>query len=117
MDILLELERLAAAFPWDRVNVEIHREPNGETRFVVYVPSNEACGFYDSIYVGASSMQAAVDRAISEHAHTRDPKIMQERAIKAMEEKLAKLRAANFDFPPYVPNRAIAQHIKPTVDI
>lgn len=37
LDIIGQLERLAEACPWDRVDVWVQREPEGKYSFVAYI--------------------------------------------------------------------------------
>lgn len=117
MDILVGLEKLAAAFPWDSVSIEVHRKPEGKLRFVVYIPDNRDCGILGSVYISGDKLPEAIDRAIAENSAIRDPRVSRDRAIEELKQQIAKMEAANFEFPPYVPNRELAQFVKPTLDI
>lgn len=117
MNISVELERLAAAFPWETVRIEIHREPQGEIRYSIYLRSNSEIGLLDSVYLDGASLPEIVDRVIKDHSADRDPNLIRDKAIAELQNQIAKLKAATFEFPPYVPNRELAQFVKPTLDI
>lgn len=107
--ILIELERLAAAFPWEDVGVTINRKPEGDLSFTAVIHGNRE--FATSLEVEtARELSAAVDRIIVIYSSKRDPKIQREKKIEELKEQIRKLEAVRLLFPPYVPNRELAQH-------
>ncbi len=122
-EILVQLERLAQAFPWGEVTIWINRAPEGQIRFQAYVPGDY--GVVESLCESGDSVIEAVDRA-ARRSHERDPEAMRRKAIEDLKEKLAKMQEKVFGLPPYVPNRELCernpvlQHTikySPTVDV
>ena len=58
-EIKATLETLAAALPWDRVQLEITRAPEGALRFVAWALPDETLGFG---YVNARSEERRVGK-------------------------------------------------------
>lgn len=106
---MIQLERLAQAFPWDEVQIQITRKPEGATRFLVWISSDEARGV-DSVCVSADNPGEAVGRAIAEQKDNRDPELSRKRAIARLQAQLEKLKALRFEIPPYRPNRELCEH-------
>ena len=106
LEILENLERLAQAFPWDEVEIVLHRKPEGTYRFSVYMPTRD--GVDDSLFESGDVLTAVVQRALA-RKQERDPEIMRRKAIAKLQEKLSKLQTAVFGLPPYVPNRELCE--------
>lgn len=115
-DITGAVERLAAAFPWDKVELDIHREPQGNYYFVAWVPQNEKFGF-PSIIGTDNSLTAAVDKAIAQ-VGGRDPEIARQNKIRELQEAIVKLQAVVIGLPPYRPGRELGRIPSPvSVDV
>lgn len=105
--ILEQLERLGAAFPWDRVQITVERAPEGELKFSAYIPSNDKFAWPSHFSFSNPTLEAAVDTAIAT-SPPRDPAKTRDAKIKELEETIVKLRAVDIGLPPYVPNRELA---------
>lgn len=121
IDIIGEIERLAAACPWDHVEIWIKREPEGTFSFTGYVPENEKYGFPSVWGSNHETPQEAVDQIIKQTG-SREPEIQRKRKIAELQEKIAKLEAVVIGLPPYRPNRELtngepAIKAQPTVDV
>lgn len=110
-EILIALEALAAAFPWDKVQLNIEREPQGAIRYVVWISDNEKLGFTGYVHASANEPQTAVDSAIRNYAEERRPEVTRQKMIDEYKDKIAKLEAMQIGIPPYVPNRELAQFV------
>lgn len=107
-DPLAELERLAAAFPWDNVQLNVTRQPEGTFHWVAWLNSNPKFGF-DSELACGSTAQQVVDRLIEQNTGKRDPEKARAAKVAELKEQIRKLEAVVLAFPPYVPNRELAQ--------
>lgn len=119
IDILGELERLAASFPWDSVDLWVKREPEGSLDFTAYVRDNPKFGF-KSIFGSGPTAEAAVDDAIKiadSAPLKRAPEACRQAKIKELQEQVAKLMSVEIGLPPYIPNRELAQYVNRTVDV
>lgn len=103
-EIYQQLERLAEAFPWDRVDIWIERAPEGVYRFTAYIADNQKTGA-KSIFTNGASAAEAVDDAIKQ-APSHDPEQSRLARIKELEHELARLQVRQFGLPPYrAPNQ------------
>lgn len=115
LHIIEQLERLAAAFPWDPVELDLKRTPEGEYRFVAYLSENEKFGF-PSIYASGESPEDAVSQTIRA-GKDRDPEIARRKKITDLQEKIEKLQALVIGLPPYRPGRELTLNVPATVDV
>lgn len=116
IDIIGELERLAAACPWDNVDIWICRKPEGAYRFVAYIRDNGKLGLPGAFGHGASPKEA-VDDALKETAN-RDPEIMREKKIAELCDQIERLQEVVIGLPPYRPNRELAYiNVPDTVNV
>lgn len=120
VDIIGELERLAAGCPWDRTAIWINREPEGTVNFTAYVSDNEKFGFRCVFGHGATPAEAVSD-ALKE-CNTRLPEIARDLKIAELQEQIAKLQSVVIGMPPYRPNRELsngepAVKVTETVDV
>ncbi len=107
-NVMYHLERLATAFPWDKVELEIERKPEGELNVCAQIHSNDDMGFPFQCHY-SETVEHAVDELIRRQQAQRDPEILREKKLKQLREQIAKLEAADFSIPPYVPNRELAE--------
>lgn len=120
LDIIGQLERLAEGFPWDEVELSLKRKPEGEIRFVVYIPRNEQFGF-ESIFGFDQTPEQAVTQALS-RAGARDPDLARNAKIVELRQQIEKLQAVVIGMPPYRPNRELSNgepaiRVNETVDV
>jgi hypothetical protein len=120
IDMIVEIERLAEAFPWDPVQLEIRRTPEGTFNFCAYVPRNEKFGFESVIRVDGTP-QAAVDDCLL-HAPSRNPAKAREQKLAELKAQIEKLQAVVIGMPPFRSNRTLcngepAIEVKETVDV
>lgn len=114
-DILGQLERLAASFPWDQVAIWATRQPEGQITFNAILQNNPKFGFsFDS--TSADTPEAAVDQLIRDNPN-RDPEPARQAKIAELREQIQKLEAVVIGLPPYVPNRELSQFVNRTVDV
>lgn len=106
IDILVQVERLAAACPWDKVDLWVCRAPEGNYDFTAYIPRNSNYGFLDIFGRGATP-EEAVNDAIKQ-AGLRDPDSSRRRKIEELKEQIEKLQAVVIGLPPYRPNRELS---------
>jgi hypothetical protein len=106
--LFAELERLAAAFPWQSVDIWLRREPAGEVKYTAYIHANEAVGIRSDSST-ADTPQAAVDRIISDNQHN-SPEEARTKKIAELQEQIRKLQSVEIGLPPYIPNRELAAH-------
>lgn len=104
--ILAALERFGAMFPWDKVQIWIGREPGGRIEFTAYLSSDADRGLGSAFGYGAT-IEEAIQKCKAD-AGNRDPEQSCQNKIRELEEKLRKLRAANFGDPPYRPGYHLA---------
>ena len=105
IDILVQVERLAAACPWDKVDLWVCRAPEGNYDFTSYVPENSRYGF-PSIFGRGATPEEAVNDAVKQAA-LRDPDSSRRRKIEELKEQIEKLQAVVIGVPPYRPNREL----------
>jgi len=115
-DILVQLERLAASFPWDYVDLWTRRWPEGNIEFTAYVAPSEKMGMNNSVFGHGKTAETAVNDAIKQ-AGSRDPEELRRKAITELKEKIAKLESMEFGLPPYIPNRELAEFVKAPIDV
>ena len=120
MDIIEQVERLADACPWDKVELWVCRQPEGDYGFTAHVDKNEKFGF-DYIFCSERTAVEAVDRAIEE-AEGRNPSEARNKKIAQLREQIEKLQSVVIGMPPYRPgseltNGEAAITIKETVDV
>lgn len=108
INIVGELERLAAAFPWDTVEIQIDRTPEGEYSFWAWLKGNSAFGFESDLERGESPSEA-VDGLINKYAGKRDPEIRRTKKIAELQAQIEKLQAVVIGLPPYIPNRELVE--------
>jgi hypothetical protein len=106
IDIIGELERLAAAFPWDSVDLWITREPEGRCKFTAYIRDNAKFGF-PSLSGWGDTPSEAVDCAVTEAAN-RDPERARKQKLAELKAQIEKLHAVVIGLPPYRPNRELS---------
>ena len=112
MEIIEQLERMAAAMPWDRCDIWISREPEGQYKFTAYVPCNDKFGF-ESVFGRGDTPLDAVDDVIKQ-AGVRLPESARDRKIEELKAQIAKLQSVVIGMPPYRPNRELSEG-KPTI--
>ena len=106
--IIEALETLAAAFPWDKCDIWISREPEGQVTFTGYVPANQELRA-ESVFGHGANPAEAVSHAIKTASPARrDPEIMRQQTIREMEEKLEQLKGVVIGLPPYRPGYYLA---------
>lgn len=116
IEILTQLERLAASFPWDTVCIKIERTPEGKMDFTPMVSRNEKFGFPFDCGFG-SDLNTAVERLIQGQEGKRDPETAKEKKIAELKEQIAKLQQVVLGVPPYKPNKELAQFVNPTIEV
>lgn len=120
IDVIGELERLAAACPWEGVEITIRRKPEGIYDFVVYLSTSEQYGFH-SLWTSGPTPGEAVANAIKQSGD-RTPHEARKKAIAELKEKIAKLEAVVIGLPPYRPNRELSNgepaiQAQPTINV
>lgn len=116
--VMCELERLAAAMPWDVVELTLRRQPGGKITYSAYLTPHEQFGWDSAYAFTKDSPEQAVDQILRENQARRSPEVTRDVEIKKLEEKIAKLRAVEIGMPPYVPNRELSQFsVNRTVDV
>ena len=100
-DIIGQAERLAAAFPWDKTEVDLSRTPEGEYSFMAIVRPNDKFA-WPSIYAFGDTISKSVDSAIKQ-SEERDPEAGRKAKIVELEESLKKLKEVVLTIPPYRP--------------
>lgn len=120
MQILETLETVAAAFPWDTIEIQIDREPEGKCHFSFWLKANAKYGFNYEVATG-DTVQEAAARLIEQQAGKRDPDRQRKEKIAELRKQIQQLQAVIVGLPPYRPNRELAQvnipAAKVTVDI
>lgn len=105
LNLLEQVELLAAACPWDQVSIEVKRTPEGVYSFFGWLPANEKLGFE---CVGASGETPEdVVKSLIMQTGGRDPELARKRAIEELEKKIAAFRAVIIGPPPYRPGRSL----------
>ena len=120
MDIIEQVERLAAACPWDKVELLVCRQPEGDYRFTAHVNKNEKFGF-DYIFCSEATASGAVDRAIKE-AEGRNPEQARKKKIADLKETIERLQSVVIGLPPYRPGSELTNGeasitVRETVDV
>lgn len=118
LNILAELERLGAAFPWVEVDLWAQRKPEGALRFTACVWGSSERGT-ETIWGHGDSPADAVNEAVKE-CEKHDPEIARTKKIAALKVQIAKLEAVVIGLPPYRPNRELAAGVltvPETVDV
>lgn len=116
ISIFAALERLAAACPWDRVDIWVERAPKGEILYHAIVHDNQQFGFPFLAGTSEKDPEEAVD-ALLRRVEDRDPENARNAKIAELKSLIQKLNAVTVGQPPYVPNRELAQFAKRTVDV
>lgn len=114
LEILEALETLAAAFPWDTVEIQVDRAPAGTMCFSAWLRTNSQFGFSCELACGDSPGEA-VARLIKTQSGKRDPDKQRKKKIAELREEIEKLQAVVIGLPPYKPNRELAQVNLPPV--
>ncbi len=115
LNILAELERLGAAFPWEKVELQIDRRPEGEVSFIAYLSSDSDAG-RDYLFARGASPAEAVDNAIKQGTG-REPEAFRQKRLAQLRESIRKLEAAEIPaMPPYRPNRELAAGVLTVAD-
>lgn len=99
--IIEGLETVAAAFPWESVEIWIRREPNGDCSFVVYLNGNKEIGL-DATSFSRRTVAEAVEEALRDK-DKRDPEIARLQKIRALKEQAQRLESVVLGLPPYRP--------------
>lgn len=107
-EIMEALETLAATFPWDDVDIWIHRYPQGDMTFSAILNDNNKLGFRFASSRGTTPMEA-VKRIAESEVGKRDPEISRKRRIQELTAEVARLQEMVIGLPPYRPNRELAQ--------
>lgn len=110
MQILENLERLAAACPWDVVRITLERKPCGEMQVTAAVNRNDDLGLEFDCAWGEDA-ETAVNKLITITEGKRDPTKTRERKILELKAQIEKLQAVVIGMPPYVPNRELAERV------
>lgn len=105
LKIIEALEVLAAAMPWDTVELDVTRKPEGELSFAAWLHKNDKFGFPMECGFGNSPAKAANE--IMAKAGERDPEKARARKIAELQEQIAKLQAVTIGLPPYKPGREL----------
>lgn len=103
-NIIGELERFAAACPWNRVDIWVCRAPEGAYSFLAYVNSNEKYGLRSGSAFGPTP-QAAVDAVLK--TYQSDPNFARLKEIERLKEQIARLEQVVICLPPYRPGREL----------
>lgn len=106
--ILAALEAMGAALPWDPVEIWVKRMPTGEYRYTACVDQNSQFG-WGSIFGHGLTLEALVKDVIAQGAGRRDPEEQRRKKIEELKEQIRKLEEVVIGFPPYVPNRELAE--------
>lgn len=114
IDIIVQIERLAEACPWDKTQLWVTRTPEGEFGFTCYLENNDKYGF-KSVFSSGKTPAEAVDDCIKQ-AGDRNPEASRLRAIRELQEKIDKLNAVIIGFPPYRPNRELTNG-SPSIEV
>lgn len=111
LNLLVQLELLAQAFPWNQVEITIKRKPEGTLRFSAWINANADFGQDSSTYVYGTgdTAEEAVKGAIAQ-ADKLDPALLRNKMMTELKAKLEKLQAMVIGLPPYVPNRELCEH-------
>lgn len=104
--VFFELERLAAAAPYERVDLWIQRTPKGELSYVAYLNGDHALGMNSNSGHGNTPAEA-VDSALRDGG-TRDPNVAKQKKIDELEMQIARLRMLPHVLPPWQPVRELA---------
>lgn len=120
VEILEALEVLAAAMPWDTVNIWIERRPEGKISYAAIVQDNPKFGLqFDSAH--GDTPIAAVERLIKDNDGKRNPEVAREKKLVELKRQIEQLQEVVIGMPPYVPNRELAERAESlrsrTVDI
>jgi hypothetical protein len=99
------LERLGAAFPWQKVAIWVQRAPEGALDYVAYVYEGFDMGL-DSTSATGPTPEEAVEKLIREHAK-QDPEVRRKEKIRELMLQIEKLRAVQIGLPPFVPCRQL----------
>lgn len=93
------IERVATAFPWEKVQLSIDRRPAGVYEFHFWLSTNQETGADCCIAFGTTPEEAA-DKLIMT-AGDRDPNHTREKKIRELEREIEKLKAKVYILPPY----------------
>lgn len=119
-EILGALEAFGAAFPWDKVDLWLIREPEGTIRYSAILNENSKFGFN---FASASGQTArdAVTQIIAQQEGRRDPEAARLKKLAELREQIQRLEAVVLGMPPYRPNSELAEHnpitIPQTIDV
>lgn len=104
-EIFEQLERLGAAFPWEKVQLWIKRAPEGKIIFTSYIGGNEKLGFRYEIESSDVSVTEAIDHMLERHAKEhQDAERARKKKIMELEIELAKLKQSGpLILPPFRP--------------
>ena len=101
MDIIEQVERLAAACPWDTAELWICRKPEGRYTFTAHLQQNDKFGF-PCIFKTTDEPSSSVNLAI-ERAKERDPDKARTAKIAELKAQIEKLQSVVIGMPPYRP--------------
>lgn len=107
--ILAALETLAAAMPWDSVEIWIKRNPEGTYYYTTCVDANDQFG-WQTVFGHGHTIDELVKDTIASAGNRRDPEEQRRKKIEELHEQIRKLEAVVVGSPPYVPNRELAEY-------
>lgn len=106
LNIIEQLERLAQACPWQRVDIWTTREPEGKYRFTAYAQEETKYGL-PTQWGRGNSPEEAVSQLIKD-AVIVDPETARKLAVQKLQSQIEALQAVVIGLPPYRPNRELS---------
>lgn len=110
MQILEALELLGAAFPWEPVEIDIERRPEGKYMFNVWLKGGGSLGLSYALSTGEDPVKVALG-VIEREKDRRDPAIKRKERAAQLRRELAELESV-LGMPPYRPNRELAERVR-----
>ena len=114
LNIIEQLERMAEACPWQRVEIWTKRYPDGAYDFTSYADAESNYGIPAIWGHGATPEEAAND--LIKGATTNTPEMARAKKIKELQEQIAALQSVVIGLPPYRPGRELANGEERTIN-
>lgn len=117
-NIITELERLAAACPYDSVDIWVRREPEGKYCFIAFANHRIDTGTSDCGH--GETPAKAVDDLLKDinQGLDREPEVVRQRKIAELQAQIAKLQALEIPkIAPYKPTKLLGNGERPAIPV
>ena len=101
-EIYAALEAMAEACPWESVQLDINRMPDGRVTFIGVLLGDSRLGLAFDCCSSRSNLSEVVSQ-IQKMGESRQPELKVKEKIRELQAQIDKLRAVTIGLPPYKP--------------